>query len=300
MKETFNRKIFLVLLFLGSCVHSFSRDAEMISPYFQLSYLKVNDDKSILKASLTYSANRMELPLPGMKVIFYSGKERNKKIAEIITDNKGIAEIPVILNDDLISEHDGSWPFSSFFEGNDTIESASSELIIRDITLEMELTEADSVKSVQVKVFTTTDGVQTPVTGELLTIYVPRMFSLLPVGDIILDDAGYGSVEFPSDLPGDSSGMIKVIARIEDHPDYGTVERSSMIQWGRRPEPVITAGHRALWTKTAPRWMIYTLSILLTGVWAHYFYTIICLIRIKRDSRKKENKLPDKPSEKIA
>jgi hypothetical protein len=45
--------------------------------------------------------------------------------------------------------------------------------------------------------------------------------------------------------------------------------------------------HRALWTKIAPRWMIYSLSVLLAGVWGHYLFAVISLIRIKIDARRK-------------
>jgi hypothetical protein len=48
--------------------------------------------------------------------------------------------------------------------------------------------------------------------------------------------------------------------------------------------------HRALWTKIAPRWMIYSLSILLAGVWGHYMFAVISLIRIKIDADKKKAK----------
>jgi len=41
------------------------------------------------------------------------------------------------------------------------------------------------------------------------------------------------------------------------------------------------------WTKIAPKWMIYTLSVLLAGVWGHYLFAIISLIRIKIDAARK-------------
>jgi hypothetical protein len=43
---------------------------------------------------------------------------------------------------------------------------------------------------------------------------------------------------------------------------------------------------RELWTPIAPLWMIITLIIMLTGVWAHYIYAIIQLVLIKRSKNK--------------
>ena len=61
--------------------------------------------------------------------------------------------------------------------------------------------------------------------------------------------------------------------------------------WGTPTDYSVPVSHRALWTKTAPKWMIYTLSILLAGVWGHYLFAIISLIRIKREADYKNLKL---------
>ena len=78
---------------------------------------------------------------------------------------------------------DGMWAFSSEFKGNDTIELGISEITVRDVRLKMILTEADSIKTITVNAYTTEDGKEKPVSGETVKIYVPRMFSLLPIGE---------------------------------------------------------------------------------------------------------------------
>jgi hypothetical protein len=89
------RKLSLTLLVLSilslNSIFSYSQEKLKISPYIQLQYFKDNDESSFLKTTLTYSRNRMELPLPGMKIIFYSGPEKKTRLAEIITDDKGVA-----------------------------------------------------------------------------------------------------------------------------------------------------------------------------------------------------------------
>lgn len=285
--------LLLILAIFSGCYYSYSQDVALISPYIQLQFFKDNDNQSLLKTTLTYSKNRMELPLPGMRISFYTGNSKGKKIAEVITDEKGAAIFKISLDNNLVNDGKDTWPFCSVYEGNDTIEQASAEISVKDMNLEMELDIVDSIKIVNVSGFRTEKGIRIPVTGEIVTLYVPRMFSLLPVGEITLDESGSGSVEFPNDLPGDKEGNLKILARIEDHPDYGTIEKSSTVSWGSLPGLYIQSSHRALWTKTAPKWMIYTLTILLTGVWGHYLYTVICLIRIKRSTGKtKPDDLP--------
>ena len=95
------------------------------------------------------------------------------------------------------------------------------------------------------------------------------------------------AIEFPSDLPGDKEGNLVIIAKIEENATFGNVEKRETIKWGLPTDYSVPVTHRALWTKIAPRWMIYTLSILLAGVWGHYLFAIISLIRIKIDANRK-------------
>lgn len=288
MRELITKSFLLLQLFLITSGSAFPQESAKISPYISLQYFKDNDDNSFLKTTLSYSKNRMELPLPGMKITFTSGIANKKILAEIITDDKGIAALNLENKSGISLDENGMWPFSSTYEGNDTIDAIASEILIRDATLKMELTEIDSIKTIALHAEKLENGKMVPVSGELLTVYVPRMFSLLPVGEATLDEMGNASIEFPADLPGDSIGNISIIAKFEEHPEFGNVEKRTSLKWGIPPVTQDHSSHRALWTKTAPKWMIYTLSILLTGVWGHYLFALISIIRIRIDAKRKE------------
>jgi hypothetical protein len=278
---------FLSLLLLIS-VCSFPQGRNIISPSIQLQYFKNTEDHRILQATLTYSENRMALPLPGMEISFYKGIIRKEILIREVTDDKGIARFTIDDDVKLPVDNKGLWNFSSEFKGNDTIKAAASELSIKDVTLEMSLSEVDSVKNITINAFSSDAGKKVSVSGESVLIYVPRMFSLLPVAEAKLDENGKATVEFPSDLPGDDKGNITIIARFEEHPAFGNVEKRIFRKWGLPTHYSIPASHRALWTKTPPRWMIITLSILLTGVWAHYLFAIISLFRIRLEAKRKK------------
>lgn len=280
---------FLSFLIIFS-VQARSQEKTMISPYIQLQYYKTTDDQRILQTTLTFSKNRMELPLGGMEIFYFSGGNNKEPFAKVVTDDKGIARLE-ISNDLKLSENsDGLWEFSSGYKGNDTIEAAAAELSIKDVKLEMTLTEPDSIKTITISAAVSENGKNKPVSGEVVKIYVPRMFSLLPVGEVTLDETGTASMEFPSDLPGDKNGSLTIIAKFEEHPLFGNVERRTIREWGVPTHYTSPGTHRALWTKTAPRWMIYTLSILLAGVWGHYLFAVISLILIRIDAKRKAAK----------
>lgn len=284
-KTIYTILVLSVLLFFRS--GTFAQEVTKISPYVTLQYFKNTDDQRILQTTLTYSKNRIEIPLSGMEIFLFTGTDKKEKIASVVTDSKGIAKFKLTGDSKLISDKNGAWAFSSEYKGNDTIAAGTSEIIIKDVNLEMLLTLVDSIKTITVKATVMENGKEKPVTGEVVKIYVPRMFSQLLISELTLDDSGAASIAFPSDLPGDKEGNVIVLARFEENPSFGNVEKRETLKWGLTTDYSVPSSHRALWTKTAPKWMIYTLSVLLTGVWGHYLFALISLIRIKMDAKRK-------------
>jgi hypothetical protein len=176
------------------------------------------------------------------------------------------------------------------YKGNDSIEASSSDISVTDVILEMNLALVDTIKTISLSANKISGGKKSPAGGETVIVYVPRMFNMLSIGEVVLDDSGSGSLEFPADLPGDKEGNVTIIAKFEDNPAFGNVEKIATMKWGVPSGYSVPSSHRALWTKGAPKWMIYTLSILLTGVWGHYLFAIISLIRIKLESIKEKKK----------
>jgi hypothetical protein len=274
-----------VLPFVSSVI--LAQEAAKINPYITLQYFKSTDNKSTLQTTLSYSKNRIEIPLSGMEISFFTGTEKKERIASVITDNKGIAKFVINDNSGLISDKNGAWAFSSEYKGNDTIAAGTSEITIKDVNLDMALIMADSIRTVTIKAAVKENGKEKPVTGEVVKVYVPRMFSKLLVSELTLDDSGSASFEFPSDLPGDKEGNVTVVAMFEENPVFGNVEKKETLNWGLTTDYSVPTSHRALWTKTAPKWMIYTLSVLLAGVWGHYMFALISLIRIRMNAKRK-------------
>jgi hypothetical protein len=287
MKKYLSFTILLIISLISSETALYSQEKTLITPYIQLQYFKNTVENRILKTTLTYSLNRMELPLQGMQVTFYSGTGNKEILGAGVTDSKGAVIIELAKDLKIATDNSGKWSFSSEFKGNDSIEAINSELAIKDVMLEVTY-KPDSIKSISVKAYTVENGKDIPVSGEPVLVYVPRMFSQLQIGEITLDDSGTGSLDFPADLPGDKEGNISIITKFEENATFGNVEKQENLKWGVPTDYSQPSTHRALWTKTAPRWMIYTLSILLIGVWGHYMFTIISLIRIRMDAKRQE------------
>jgi hypothetical protein len=175
--------------------------------------------------------------------------------------------------------------FAVEFEGDDKFETASAEVDLIDLDIKMFLEVIDSIPTVRVQVSKILDdGKVEPMNEETIPVYVERMFSHLKIGEITLTE-GEGTFEFPNNIPGDTLGIVKVIAKFDDHETYATVLKSEKIDWGNKTFHHTVYHPRSLWTAVAPLWMIITLSVMLLGVWGHYIYTIVELVRLKRLSK---------------
>jgi len=276
----------LILVWSGTWLSAGEPQEPKISPYMLFTYLKDTDSHKILQVKMTNITQTGEVPLPGLLISFYNDESL---LGTAITNEKGDAFYTIDSEYHLIKGEDGSWPFRAVFDGDTLAEEASGELSITDVNLEMTLSEVEGRKSVILTAKLPSEKDTLPVTGEEIGIYVPRMFSLLPVSTGILGDDGTIELIFPDNLPGDSTGNLTVIGRFNDHFLFGTVEKREIMPWGIsvvKPPPV----YRSLWSTLAPKWMIVTLAIMLLGVWGHYTFVIISLIRIKRDSLKNKKK----------
>lgn len=273
----------LVLIFPVSHLSATAVQESKISPYMLLTYLKDNDSRQILHVTMTNITQTGEVPLPGLSIRFYNNETL---LGEAITDARGNASCTIESSLELFRSEDGSWPFSAIFEGDSLTEETSGELSINDVDIEMQISEEEGERIVTLHATTPTADGRAPVAGEEIGVYVPRMFSLLPVSVGMLDENGIFRVKFPADIPGDSTGNLTVIGRFNDHYSYGNVEKREEVRWGTAAEKSVTA-YRSLWSTLAPKWMIITLAIMLLGVWGHYAYVVIGLFRIRKEGLKK-------------
>lgn len=274
--------LILVLLYPGSHRSAAMAQDTKISPYMLLTYLKDTDSQQILQAKMTNITQIGEVPLQGLPIRFYNNETL---LGEAITDASGSASCIIGSSMPLVAGEDGSWSFSAIFEGDSLTEETSGELSIIDVNIEMNLSEEEGDRTVTLYATMLTGDGAVPVTGEEIGVYVPRMFSLLPVSTGMLDDKGTLKIKFPDDIPGDSIGNLTVIGRFNDHYSFGNVERREDVMWGTEAQKAPPV-YRSLWSTLAPKWMIVTLAILLLGVWGHYTYVIINLFRIRKDGLK--------------
>lgn len=161
----------------------------------------------------------------------------------------------------------------------------TSNLFAQEGTAKIKLTfEGDSVKTCFAKVTADT----TILEGKGVKFFVKRTFSLLPIGKTAsTNEEGVAEITFPNDLPGDESGNLIVIAKVEDDDDYGTFQsEEKTVAWGVKPNLEKDHwGERALYANRgrAPIYLIIASLTIIAGVWGTLFYIVSLIVKIKKN-----------------
>jgi hypothetical protein len=204
-------------------------------------------------------------------------------LTELTTNAEGVAQLMIENGYRFPLDDEGFTRFEASYEGNDDFRAASSELEVKELEFDIEFSEEDSVKTVSVRAYEhDSEGNEIPVDGLFMYVGVQRLYSILPVGEIMSSEEGVYTIEFPDDIPGDSTGTFTVVARIEFNDFYGSVEKTAEISWGTPVSYELQPLQRRLWTDEAPLWMILSVFIVLAGAWFHFFLSIYKLSRIKK------------------
>lgn len=151
-------------------------------------------------------------------------------------------------------------------------------------TMKLSFDVVDSVKTCKVTV-TGDDG--KPVPDISLKVCVQRLFTLLPIGkDKTTDENGEATVEFPNDLPGDASGMLHVVAKVEDDENYGSFQTKADVNWGL-PKAKISMAERSLagGRDKAPIYFIVVSLVIIIGVWGTLVYVLGQVLKIRKMSK---------------
>jgi hypothetical protein len=252
-----------------------------------LNYLCV-PDSVILTAILSIKRGEEGLFLENALVEFTVANGANSTLlGKIKTSAEGNA-VCKIATAGLPAEKDGMVTYSAKFTGNDKYPGADAAVTAKPAKIKLFFSIEDSLRILKVTATQKNEkGEEIAIPKETVNIYIPRLFSYLKIGEITLDDNGTGTMEFPKEIVGDTLGNLLVVAKIEEHDQFGFVQGSNVINWGvHRQYYKAEVPSRELWTPIAPLWMIITLLIMLAGVWAHYMYAVYELIMIKRLSKK--------------
>lgn len=286
---------FVIILLVGFMSNNTSfaqkNDVKNYKMLYKFNTVKQHDNSRLLEVSFVASnkkGRKIKLPVYGADINFINiVNEEEFLLGTVKTDKEGFARLTLPENQTYYTDAEGYINFLARFENTDALKSIEKELAIKDVFLELDLIEIDSIKKVTLNAYTL-DSLKTkmPLEETDIIFSVGGFISNLPIKEATIEDGEF-EFEFPSDIPGDAEGNIDVFVSIEDHDDYGNVVLKKNVAWGTfhklDKQPTYT-----LWSHYAPIWMYVVLTILLVGVWSNYIYSIINLFRIKKEAKNLE------------
>jgi hypothetical protein len=252
-----------------------------------LNYL-CGSDSVTLTATLSIKKGDITLALENAPVEFAAGDGiTSKPFGKAKTDQEGNAVFKIAASS-LPADKAGMVTYGATFAGTAKYPGANASVTAKPAKIKLFFSIEDSVHLLKVTATQKNEkGEDVAIPKETVMLYIPRLFSLLKIGEIALDETGTGTLEFPKEIVGDTLGNLVVVAKIEEHDVFGFVQGQNVINWGVHKQYYkAEVPSRELWTPIAPLWMIITLLIMLAGVWAHYMYAVYELVMIKRLSKK--------------
>ena len=154
--------------------------------------------------------------------------------------------------------------------------------------LKLQFQVVDSVKTC--KVIVTADD--KPVKDVAVKFLVKRTFGILPIGKpVTTNEEGEAKVTFPNDLPGGKTGVLQVVARLDDDATYGKAEVKDSVKWGKiLAEGDGEWGERSLSASRAkaPMYLIIASNTIIIGIWLTLVYVVLQLFKIKKNAHKEQ------------
>jgi 5-hydroxyisourate hydrolase-like protein (transthyretin family) len=282
MKSIFKHILIIGLIAATATGNVFGQKKQKKKARVQVEYIKNYNKSEQLMATLIVKEKRY-VPLSDAVIQFYSLNDTSRVLLEKMrTDKDGKAMFNIAAsNPKIFKDTSGVLTFEVEYNGNSAIKGAKRKIAIKQGDLEISFFQKDSIKSIEVNATEIgADDQLIPIEGVNILFYVQGTFSLLNFGKEKTDENGIVHIGFPIDMPGDTTGVLTIVTKIEEDKTFGTVESRGEINWGVPIQPV-KEKQRGLGDTDAPLWMVYTLITLLSAVWFHYIYVIFLIVKIK-------------------
>jgi hypothetical protein len=254
-----------------------------------LSYYKKADLTKTVMALITAKNNEGKfVPAKNVKVTFYSIHNKEQQLLETAnTNNKGQAII--VLKKELPLDDSLYFTIMAKIENDSLYENAQEQIHYKDAALTLSLAPRDTARLLTAIVTEISKtGKEVPAKDAEVKFYVQRLFGIMPASEdntISTDEKGQAAFAFPKNIPGDTAGIITLIARIEDNKQFGNVENKATEPWGTALVMDKDPFPRALWEPYAPMPLVITISTLFGGVWFVYFIIFYQLRKIKKEKQ---------------
>jgi hypothetical protein len=296
MKKKKNKKGFWLLVFLMYLpwLPAAAQDAPAAPELvLDLGYYAINNLPPYVKVNTRIKLDRKKFePAAGITVKVYLGEENEDALlGTVVTDTKGYGKlfIPASLKEawDKADSH----TFLGMAEEKEPYEAAEAELTITKARIKIDTLQEDDTRYVLITVEEKNQGSWAPVKDVELKAAVKRLAGDLNIGEddtYTTDDAGEVKAEFLRDsLPGDEKGNIVLVAKMDDHENYGNLSAEITARWGA-PFTYSSRFHERTLFATrdkTPGWLLFLAYFIVSIVWGTLIYIVVLIFKIRKLGR---------------
>jgi len=276
----------LFLLFTASS-EALAEQTKKTRPRIFIEYFNTAVNERYLTLKVTTRINKRHRPVPGAEVkIYLDSIAQFSMLGAITTNSMGLATFDLPAKFFKALPQLTEFTFICTITDHPDVENVTKELMIKEIELKVEFVHEYELKWIRAIVLEKTGpGSYVPVEDVAVQFLVIRPFNMLPIAEqTVTNEDGKAAIIFPADLPGDATGHLVPVVKIDDSDDYGTVENRSTMQWG---VPTIFSDNttkRSLWAAgaNAPLYLLLLTNGLIAATWGIIFYILFQIYRISR------------------
>lgn len=266
----------IVLFLILSCGVSLDASAKKEKSRLRVYYEKLSDNDKKVSVILIKGKGKNMVGIEKAEVFLSTFRgEEEVPLTSIITDVNGEAALYIQADYLFPTNDEGYVVINAVYNGNDSVKASDKDIDFKDLHIDVSLDIVDSVKLITVTAYELDlTGQKTPIEEIGLKIGVDRLHSALYLEEIETDEDGIAEMHFPNDIPGDGTGKINVIVKVDDDKVYGTITKSIESDWGLVVDYSEHSNGRSLYGDEAPLWMTISVLVILLGAWFHFLFAI--------------------------
>ena len=234
-------------------------------------------------------------PVAGVEVKLFLDKDSSGKgiglIGKVVTNEKGKVTTDFPPSLEKIWKASPNHTFIAVTDKTKDFDETNTEISIVKSKITID-TAADKNVVATFSEFKNNEWV--PVKGVEIKLGIKRQGGDLQIGEeqsYTTDSLGKVKGEFKKlGMPGDKTGNIVLVAKVEDNDQYGSLRIEKAEPWGVKFVANDDFFQRALWGSQfhSPFWLVFMAYSIVIGVWGTIVYLIFLLLKIKKLGKEEE------------
>ncbi len=260
-----------------------------------ISYFSLDNRLPYLAVTAKCKIDGKFQPVGGASIKLYLDKDSTGKgiglIATVVTGEKGKATADIPASLEKIWKASTNHTFIAVTDKTKDFDETNTELSVAKARITIDTADDKNV----VATFTEfKDNQWVAVKGVEIKMGIKRLGGELQIGEeqsYTTDSLGKVKGEFKKlGMPGDKTGNIILVAKVEDNDAYGSLRIEKTVPWGVKFTANDDFFTRALWGSQfhSPFWLVFMAYSIVIGVWGTIIYLIFLILKIKQLGKEEE------------